>query len=228
MTGYPPPSAYLAAISYGWVGRVAHQEGLIVMGATHPRVSGAKELDGGTLILLGAGSAFWPVLKAAPEWHGPDPVDRWSTRVIGKMAQDLGADAYFPFGGPPYAPFIDWALKSGRTFSSPVGALVHDTVGMMISYRGALHFADEIAIPEPPAVSPCTTCPAPCTKTCPVGALNSQSFYDVDACHAHLSTVAGQACMTGGCLARLSCPLSAGAGRDPEQSAHHMRAFHPS
>ena len=77
---------------------------------------------------------------------------RWTAgpaRVIGQMARDLGAEAHFPFGGPPYAPFIDWALKSGRTFSSPVGALVHDTVGMMISFRGALHFADEFDIPEP-------------------------------------------------------------------------------
>lgn len=228
MTRYPPPSAYIAAISYGWVGRVAHQKGLIVMGATHPRISGAKGLDGGTLILLGAGSAFWPTLKAAPEWHGPDPVDRWSTRVIGQMARELGAEVYFPFGGPPYAPFIDWALKSGRTFSSPVGALVHDTVGMMISFRGALHFAKEFAIPTTTAGSPCDNCPAPCAQACPVGALNTHIFYDVEACHSHLSTSAGQTCMSGGCLARLACPLSAGAGRDPEQSAHHMKAFHPS
>ena len=228
MTGYPPPPSYMAAISYGWVGRVAHQAGLIVMGATHPRISGAKGLDGGTLVLLGAGSAFWQVLKASPEWQGPDPVDRWSRRVIGGMAQSLGAEAHFPFGGPPYAPFIDWALKSGRTFSSPVGALVHDTVGMMISYRGALHFAQEFDIPEINAASPCLACPAPCTTACPVGALNAEAFYRVDACHDHLNTPEGQSCMTGGCLARLACPLSRGAGRDPEQSAHHMKAFHPS
>jgi ferredoxin len=144
------------------------------------------------------------------------------------MAQDLGAQAYFPFGGPPYAPFIDWALKSGRTFSSPVGALVHDTVGMMISYRGALHFAREFDIPESSSTSPCTECPAPCATSCPVEALNTRNFYDVAACHTHLSTPEGETCMTGGCIARLSCPLSAGAERDPEQSAHHMRAFHPS
>ena len=51
---------------------------------------------------------------------------------------------------------------------------------------------------------------------------------NVEACHAHLATPEGQVCMTGGCLARLSCPVSARAGRDPDQSAHHMRAFHPS
>lgn len=225
MTGHPLTSS---VDTYDRVERAARDAGLIVMGALHPRLTAIKQLHEGTLILLGAGPEFWPTLKTSPEWTGDHPVDRWSSRVVGELARDLGADAYFPFGGPPYTPFIDWALKSGRTFSSPVGALVHDTVGMMISYRGALHFAEEFTIPEATGISPCTSCPAPCTQTCPVGALNSQSFYDVDACHGHLSTIEGQTCMTGGCLARLSCPLSVGAGRDPEQSAHHMRAFHPS
>lgn len=210
------------------VAQAAEAAGLIIMGALHPRVTETKQLETGTLIMLGTAGAFWPVLKAAPEWQHTDPVDRWSTRVVGQMAQELGAEAHFPFGGPPYAPFIDWALNSGRTFSSPVGALVHDTVGMLISYRGALHFPEEFAIPEAISASPCTTCPAPCTTTCPVGALNPHSFYNVTACHDHLNTDEGQTCMTGGCLARLACPLSAGAKRDPEQSAHHMRAFHPS
>lgn len=215
-------------IAYDLVEQAAQNAGLIVMGALHPRVTEAKQLDGGTLVLLGAGPDFWPTLKTAPEWLGDDPVDRWSLRVIRQLATQLSAKPHFPFGGPPYAPFIDWALKSGRTFSSPVGALVHDTVGMMISFRGALHFDEEFVIPEANAPSPCTTCAAPCARTCPVGALNEQSFYNVDACHGHLSTSEGQTCMTGGCLARLACPISARSGRDPEQSAHHMRAFHPS
>lgn len=223
-----PLSSDTVVITYDLVEQAAKAAGLIVMGALHPRLTDAKQLDGGTLILLGAGPEFWSALKSSPEWQSGDPVDRWSSRVVGQMAQELSAEAHFPFGGPPYVPFIDWALKSGRTFSSPVGALVQDEVGMMISFRGALHFAQEFPLPETPGVSPCTTCPAPCTQTCPVGALNSHDFYDVAACHDHLSTVDGQTCMTGGCLARLSCPLSSGAGRDPEQSAHHMRAFHPS
>ncbi|MCG7522261.1 ferredoxin [Ruegeria sp. Ofav3-42] len=228
MTDHAPLSSETVTITYEQVERAAKAVGLIVMGALHPRLTDAKQLDGGTLILLGAGPEFWRVLKSSPEWQADDPVDRWSSRVVDRMAQELSAEAHFPFGGPPYAPFIDWALKSGRTFSSPVGALVHDEVGMMISYRGALHFTEEFPIPDTPGISPCATCAAPCTQTCPVGALNSRDFYDVAACHSHLSTAEGQICMTGGCLARLSCPLSKGAARDPEQSAHHMKAFHPS
>lgn len=221
-------SAETTAPVYDRVETEARNAGLMIMGALHPRSTNAKLLTAGTLVMLGAGRDFWPVLKSSPEWGGDDPVDRWSSRVIGHMALYLGAKAYFPFGGPPYAPFIDWALKSGRTFSSPVGALVHDTVGMMISFRGALHFPQEFDIPKGTGQSPCTTCAAPCARACPVGALNSQGFYDVGSCHDHLAMRAGQDCMTQGCLARVSCPLSSGAGRTPEQSAHHMKAFHPS
>lgn len=200
------------------------------MGAQHPGVSEARQLEGGTLILLGTAAAFWEVFETSPEWtdNHPHPIDRWSTRVVEGLAQGLSATAYFPFGGPPYAPFIDWALKSGRTFTSPVGALVHDTVGMLISFRGALHFEREFDIPALSGVSPCTDCPAPCATACPVEALNSHAFYDVDSCHAYLNTQAGKTCLTEGCATRLACPVSAGAGRRRVQTAHHMKAFHPS
>jgi ferredoxin len=179
---------------------------------------------------LGAGRDFWPTLQASPEWQDQtlNPVDRWSGRVVSGLANKFGATAHFPFGGPPYTPFIDWALKSGRAFLSPVGAMVHDTVGMMISYRGALHFTQEFDIPVSNDRSPCYECPAPCTTACPVGALNAETFYKLDTCHAYLDTDNGQACMTSGCAARLACPVSAAFDRDPAQTAHHMRAFHPS
>ena len=106
--------------------------------------------------------------------------------------------------------------------------LVHDTVGMMISYRGALLLPDPIPCPEPPRISPCDSCAGkPCTTACPVGALAADHAYDLDACHGFLDTGPGADCMSRGCAVRRACPRSAGAGRLPEQSAHHMRAFHP-
>lgn len=200
------------------------------MGALHPARCGAKGLSGGTLILLGAGSGFWSVYQASEEASDaqPNPIDRWSTRVVGNLATSFQADAHYPFGGPPFAPFIDWALKSERTFLSPVGMMVHDRVGLMISFRGALHFQDELEIPTFRVTSPCLTCPdQPCTDACPVKALQSDTPYDLDRCHAYLDTAPGQACMTQGCAARLACPVSAGSGREAAQSAHHMKAFHP-
>ena len=184
--------------------------------------------EGRTLVLLGAGAGFWPLFRAAPEYADrlPDPVDRWSLRVIGGLAAQFGAEALYPFGGPPYQPFIAWARASGRAFPSPVGMLVHDAVGMMISYRGALLLPGGIDTPRPQGQSPCPACSRPCATACPVGALSDRHGYDIEACHTYLDTEAGEDCMTNGCAVRRACPLSAGAGRGAEQSAHHMKAFH--
>ncbi|MFC3614597.1 ferredoxin [Lutimaribacter marinistellae] len=203
-------------------------EGLLVMGAFHPARNTVRQLDSGTLILLGAGADFWPVFQNSPEASdgAPDPIDRWSERVVTGLADTFGGTAWFPFGGPPYAPFIDWAVASGRAFSSPTGMLVHDTVGMMISYRGALHLSEEVPLEPVAGMSPCTTCDAPCTTACPVSALTGSAPYDLDACHGYLDTPAGQDCMTRGCFVRRACPVSQGAGRYDAQSALHMAAFH--
>jgi epoxyqueuosine reductase len=184
-----------------------------------------------TLLLLGPKEpGFWPHLKAQPEWGDyqqgvPDPVDRWSRRVIGSMACDLGAKALFPFGGPPWHPFYQWALKSGRCWDSPVRLLVHDAAGLFVSFRGALALKQAVALPPAPQ-QPCDTCVAkPCLTACPVGALTGAG-YELPVCHAYLDTKAGQDCMTGGCAVRRACPVSLGYARMPEQSAYHMGQFH--
>jgi len=217
-------------VTYSRVVAAAKAVGLEVMGALHPAECGARQLDGGTLILLGTGAAFWPVFSASQEAQDaqPHPIDRWSTRVVGNLANTYLSKALYPFGGPPYAPFIDWALKSGRAFISPTGMMVHDTVGLMISYRGALHFAKMLDIPIPQSVSPCETCIGqPCVPACPVGALGDKAPYDVAACHKYLDTVPGKDCMLHGCATRRACPFSQGAGRGHDQSTLHMKAFHP-
>lgn len=207
-------------MTYDEVDQAVTDTGLIVMGTVS---------NEDTLILLGTGPAFWPVFTKSPEQLDgrPDPVDRWSQRVVGGLARVLLAKAIYPFGGPPFEPFIRWARASGRAQQSPVGMLVHDTVGLMVSYRGALQFTDTFATPTADAQSPCQTCTTlPCTTGCPVDALSDKHGYDLDACHAYLDTDAGQDCMTNGCIARRACPISQRAGRDPEQSNLHMKAFH--
>jgi len=179
-----------------------------------------------TLLMIGPKEpGFWPHMQAQPEWGGPDPVDRWSRRVIGRVACDLGAKALFPFGGPPYQPFYSWALRTGRVWDSPVKLLVHATQGLMVSFRGALALRQTIPLPAP-AVQPCGACAKPCLAACPAGALTGAG-YDVLLCHAHLSQPAGADCMTGGCLVRSTCPAGAGYARMPFQSGYHMRQFHP-
>lgn len=178
-----------------------------------------------TLLLLGPKEpGFWAHLQAQPEWGGADPVDRWSRRVIGRIACDLGAKALFPFGGPPYHPFYRWALRTGRVWDSPVRLLVHSGQGLMVSFRGALALKEAVEVPTP-AVKPCEGCAAPCLTACPAGALTGAG-YDVPACHAWLDRAEGAECLSGGCLVRRACPVSQSYARLAEQSAYHMRQFH--
>lgn len=146
---------------------------------------------------------------------------------VGDLAQTFSGTSQFPSDGPPYPPFIRWALDSDQFFQSPVGMMVHPDVGLMISLRGALILPTEIPLPQQDTRSPCHTCDAPCTTACPVDALSPDSGYNIAACHAFLDTEDGSDCMSRGCIARRACPHSSKAGRADAQSALHMRSFHP-
>jgi hypothetical protein len=213
-------------VSLAAVAGACAAEGLAVLGAFHPSPDDGAPPGCATLVLLGPdGAGFWRRFAAAPEMHdgGPDPLDRWSRRVIAALAERLGAAALYPFGGPPFQPFTAWARRSGRAWLSPVGLLVHDTAGLMVSYRGALALPDRLDLPAT-GRCPCETCTAPCTTACPAGAL-TVGGYDLDACHGWLDTAPGQDCLVRGCAVRRACPVGAGA-RPEAQSAFHMAAFH--
>ena len=197
-----------------------------VFGALHPERGEGLPPATQTLILIGPLEPdFWDHVTAQPEWLDgqPNPLDRWSRRVIGRLACSLGGKALFPFGGPPWHPFIAWAKASGRAFTSPVELLVHDYAGMMVSYRGALALKERLELP-PTGPSPCLSCEdKPCLSACPVNAL-TDGHYDVPACRSYLDQ--GAECLHKGCLARRACPISQGYGRLEVQSAYHMRQFH--
>lgn len=187
-------------------------------------------LDGlAAIVLVGAaGAQGWSAFAESPEAGDrlADPLDRWSRRVIGALAADLDARALYPFGGPPHWPFQRWARRAEAAHVSPLGMLIHPDYGLWHSYRGALGFAEPIAIPAlAPRPSPCETCSArPCLSACPVGAFGAHG-YDVARCAAHLRTPAGSSCMDGGCLARRACPVGAGYAHEAAQAGFHMRAF---
>ena len=99
-------------------------------------------------------------------------MDRWSKRVIGAIASDLNSKAVYPSDGPPYAPFYTWAVLSEKAFVSPLKLLVHEDVGLMISYRGALVLDKSLKLPVSSDKSPCEACSKPCISACPADAFS--------------------------------------------------------
>jgi epoxyqueuosine reductase len=201
--------------------------GLAVLGGLRPEPGDGLPEGSRTLLLVGPEpGAFWPAFAASPEAgdNRPHPLDRWTTRILGGIASAFGATALYPFGGPPWHPFPSWALRTGRVFTAPVGLLVHDRLGLFVSFRGALALTEALPLPQA-AARPCDTCPAPCATACPAGAL-TRAGYDVPACRAWIAAPAGADCLAEGCAVRRACPVGRDAWPPVGQRRFHMRAFH--
>ena len=200
---------------------------LTILGAFHPKAADNAPEGCKTLVMLGPDEpAFWPAFTQSPEWQdgAPDPMDRWSARVIGDWAHALDATPLYPFGGAPFLPFYSWALRTGRVHASPVHLLVHDRAGLFVSFRGALALKTAIDLPAPDP-APCDSCAdQPCATACLSSAL-TPAGYDVPKCQSFLGTPDGQINMTSGCAVRRACPVSQNYGRLPAQSAYHMTQF---
>ena len=198
--------------------------GLTVVGGFHPQddpwFKGCQ-----TALLIGPNEPrFWRIFTQQPEYLDdlPDAMDRYSKRVLNLIAAAHDGEALYPSDGPPYPPFIQWALRSGCA-QSPVGLLVNAKAGLFASFRGILGLPVRLNLPIA-SPSPCETCTEqPCRTACPIGAL-TPSGYDVEACKAYLRTEAGEPCLSG-CKVRLSCPASQKFGRLQAQSQFHMKAF---
>jgi hypothetical protein len=154
----------------------------------------------------------------------PDPLNRWTVKVIEPVAESFGARALYPFGEPRW-PFQRWALRAEALHPTSLGMLIHPEYGLWHAWRAALAFPEALSLPpRTEAPSPCETCAArPCLSACPVGAFGSAG-YDVAACAAHLAGEV-QTCGSFGCHARNACPVGR-AWRYPDaQIRFHMAAF---
>ena len=210
--------------------RAITKTGLKLRAASHelPHNDARTAPASGTILLLGfAGRDGWDQFSNSAEARDKhaNPLDRWSSRVIGTLADELGGVAVFPFSGPPYLPFQQIALSAGQMFRSPLGVLIDPHYGLWHAFRGALVFAHTLALPKSePCKNPCETCAdKPCLSACPVGAF-TQRGYDVPRCSDHLHSKS-QTCTVQGCLARNACPVGAEHRYSPDQMRFYMAAF---
>jgi len=209
-------------------------QGLTLFGGFAPRAADrVPRLPDGraaaTLLMIGnAGPAAWTAFAKAPEAAdgAPHPMDRWSKRVLGRLAEEQDGAALFPSDGPPYPPFVAWAKRAAPVRESPLGMLIHPVYGLWHAYRGALALPERLPLPEPePRTFPCDSCAdKPCLTTCPVSAFRPDGYHVGD-CAGHIATPAGTDCMALGCRARRACPIGRDYVYDPPQAAFHMEAF---
>jgi hypothetical protein len=183
-----------------------------------------------TIALVGnIGSSYWPVFSQSREYQDgePDSLDRWSRRIAGQVADAFGAKAIYPFEGPPYYPFLQWAKRAEALSQSLIGLMIHPVYGLWHSYRFAL-LLPRSRLPDAPAISvesPCQTCEGqPCLHGCPVDAFDDKG-YDVDACAAYLRETPNARCHQQGCLARNACPVGEAYRYESAQHTFHLRAF---
>lgn len=211
--------------------------GLVLRGGFHPAATdGVPPLGDGrpatSLVLVGnvgrpEGDPMWRAFAAARLDHpGDHPMNDWTRAAIDPLARSLGAEALYPFDGPPHLPFQRWAMKAEPVAPSPIGLLIHPVHGLWHAYRAALAFAERLDLPaRESAAAPCDACvDRPCLSTCPVGAFTRKG-YDVPRCAGHLDTPDGDDCMGLGCRARRACPIGHVATWEPDQARFHMAAF---
>ena len=209
------------------------QHGLYIRGVTQlkdeeiERYELAPEMS--ELALIGnIGSSYWTQFSQSTQFSdaAAHPLDRWSRRVAESIAEAFSLRALYPFEGPPYYPFQQWANRAEGLAQSPIGVMIHPRFGLWHSYRFALLGAG-FGLPASPdsAESPCLDCDAkPCLNTCPVDAFDV-SGYDVARCARYLQETPQAKCHQQGCLARFACPIAPEFRYLAEQGRFHLEAF---
>ena len=197
--------------------------GLRILHSTRPTVEWPPSPTGvqSVLIIGHGGSEFWPHFKSSPEFIDgrPDPLDRWSRRVIGAAGPDM--EFVSPSEGPPYPPLH--ALSTGGAMHpSPLGLLAHSEFGLWTAIRGLL--LSHTAMPESPAYPPLERqIFAGCFKACPVGAFSETGYAAADCARFLLSDLTAPCWY--GCRARRACTQGEEYAYTPDHAKFHMDSF---
>lgn len=214
--------------------------GLICLGgleiSAHECALGSEGKIGRYGLLVGnAGSDMWQVFSKSPEFqdNAPNPMNRWTKRILDEIADLLGASVVYPFD-EPYWPFQRLAQKAAGVKPSPLGILIHTKFGLWHAFRGLIVFEEvqeyeiQISALGTNAASlnhPCDHCAEkPCLNACPVGAFTGERL-DVQSCFTHLDSNSDPDCMQLGCQARCACPIAKEHQYDDAQMNFHMKSY---
>ncbi len=188
------------------------------------------------LVLFGnAGSSLWAHFSTSTEYHDEkdDPLNRWSERIGHQLAEQFAGNAHFPFGGPPFQPFLQWAKKTEALASSEIGMLIHPEYGLWHAYRFAIALpnsaisckSDRALLTNLTERHACDTCSSQaCLSACPVNAFTEDN-YDLEACFQYLDNTPSAQCHQRGCQARTACPEGKNYLYEKAHAAFHMQQF---
>ena len=195
-----------------------------------------KAAAGKMAILVGnTGSPIWTAFSGSAEFKDGliDPLNRWTERVVGAIAEQYHCRAFYPFG-EPFWPFQRLAQRAMGIRPSPLGILIHPEFGLWHAFRAVLitdsasELVDEVRklIKFPPKlIHPCDSCvDKPCLSACPVGAFSGEAL-DLEACFRHIDSNQDPHCMTLGCRARDACPVGVQYRNTDAQVQFHMKAY---
>lgn len=219
---------------------VLQQYGLICFGGLEISsdlcASDCEEMIGKKGLLIGnAGKDMWKIFSQSSEFcdHAPDPMNRWTKRVLDDIAKVLGVRVVYPFD-QPYWPFQKFAQSAAGVQSSPLGILIHAKFGLWHAFRGLLIFDDTaefesqiraLTVDAKSLIHPCDGCvEKPCLNACPVGAFTGERL-DVQSCFTHLDSGTTPECMQSGCQARCACPIAKEHQYDGAQMKFHMKSY---
>ncbi|MGI9493706.1 MAG: hypothetical protein ACR2QF_15010, partial [Geminicoccaceae bacterium] len=120
---------------YRELGSTLERKGLLILGhfsiADDEIVLPDRAVQPKTIALVGnAGSSFWPFFSAAREERPDLTLDRWTQETVGSVADQFSVTPLYPFEGPPFLPFTQWAIRTRTLSPSPIGLTIHPEYGL--------------------------------------------------------------------------------------------------
>ena len=177
------------------------------------------------LIMLGqGGGALWDAIRREG-FSSTDLFDDYSVAAVRDLVASLGDPAYeVIYPSEVLLPLGRMAQMAGWGKPSPLGLTINDRYGLWLAHRVVFLIDADLPVTEPlDSAHPCTTCSdTPCVTACPVGAVDTVSGFDVDACSSF--RVRDDSPCADRCLARLACPIGPEHAYSEEQLRYHYLA----